>query len=231
MRLATRSAKQRWWKTIHDSLVHYNFQPWLGELTDDLYKFRGYIDDTTFQKLHRFKHVLQDSNTLLNRYDRPDTNEKSYEELTALTSERGTDPGADTRTVEQLVGQNMGWIESCPKVHRNKAELFALRLRLDPKIKLSRLSESQPQLEDLNTEANALYIEITDGVGSYFDSIVSRHVDLDNEADSAPNNWSDFETACLLLHSPLGNSKAIPGKAQRQPFGAVLAWAARWHEA
>jgi hypothetical protein len=38
----------------------------------DLYKFRTFLDEVTFENLHRFKRLLQDANVLLDRASRPD---------------------------------------------------------------------------------------------------------------------------------------------------------------
>jgi hypothetical protein len=41
-------------------------------LTENLYKYRAYIDDDTFNNLHRYKRILQDAKILLNSITRPD---------------------------------------------------------------------------------------------------------------------------------------------------------------
>jgi len=49
--------------------------PELGEelylLTENLYKYRAFIDEESFQMLHRYKRLLQDAQVLFNRLDRP----------------------------------------------------------------------------------------------------------------------------------------------------------------
>lgn len=49
--------------------------PPLGEelylLTENLYKYRAFIDERTFQMLHRYKRLLQDAQVIFNRITRP----------------------------------------------------------------------------------------------------------------------------------------------------------------
>jgi len=40
-------------------------------LTENLYKYRAFIDEGTFWMLHRYKRILQDAQVLLDRLDRP----------------------------------------------------------------------------------------------------------------------------------------------------------------
>jgi AAA+ ATPase superfamily predicted ATPase len=40
-------------------------------LTENLYKYRAFIDEESFQMLHRYKRLLQDAQVLFNRMDRP----------------------------------------------------------------------------------------------------------------------------------------------------------------
>lgn len=40
-------------------------------LTENLYKYRAFIDEETFEMLHRYKRLLQDAKVLLNRSTRP----------------------------------------------------------------------------------------------------------------------------------------------------------------
>jgi hypothetical protein len=44
----------------------------LGGLTENLYKFRAYIDEPTFNMLHRFKRIMQDAHALMDRCTRGD---------------------------------------------------------------------------------------------------------------------------------------------------------------
>lgn len=50
--------------------------PRLGEplylLTENLYKYRPFLDESTFEVLHRFKRCLQNAEVIFNRMDRPD---------------------------------------------------------------------------------------------------------------------------------------------------------------
>jgi len=70
--------------------------PPLGEelylLTENLYKYRAFIDEESFQMLHRYKRLLQDAQVLFNRLDRPPNNvSEIIKELKKPTSDNRED--------------------------------------------------------------------------------------------------------------------------------------------
>lgn len=59
-------------------------------LTENLYKYRAYIDDETFNNLHKYKRILQDSKIILNSISRfdADTIGRNPDEMDDLQKKR-----------------------------------------------------------------------------------------------------------------------------------------------
>jgi len=170
--------------------------PELGTLTEDLYKFRAYIDESTFERLHPFKRLTQDANSLLDQCSRPDFIGTSYEELASLAMECGIDVEAEVRSardhlryVEESdapdeeddihnedVRDDSDPQESIERGSNDAALKLELKFRLSQKIQLVRMSRIQPRLEQLESASEGLYDEITRGVQNYFSNILSRVV-------------------------------------------------------
>ncbi len=60
-----------WFKEERNRNTLKAFDPALYLLTENLYKYRAFVDESVFNMLHRFKRKLQDASVLVDRITRP----------------------------------------------------------------------------------------------------------------------------------------------------------------
>ncbi len=74
-------------------------------LTENLYKYRAYIDKDSFDNLHRYKRLLQDATVLFNSISRPDYEEvKLLEEMQEVNKKRYLDSAPELRKIlEEII--------------------------------------------------------------------------------------------------------------------------------